>query len=309
MYRTDKIAILLATYNGEKYIAEQIESILNQTEEEWMLYIHDDGSKDKTMEIVKEYEKQYPEKIVVIDGPSTGGAKTNFFYLFHQVEAPFYMCCDQDDVWLPEKIEVTKKEMDNLSRGDEDKPCLVFTELCVVDGELSVIAENMRDYQGLDCKKVNLNRALIQNVVTGCTMMVNQVMREELLKVTEYTDVLMHDWWATLVAVRFGKVSFIETPTILYRQHGNNGVGASNATSLLYQIKRMFQGDEIKKSLLNTRKQAKLFATIYKEEETSLISRYAKLGEKNKLSRLGFYQKNDVKKSTRAKNIGLMIWG
>lgn len=309
MYRTEKIAILLATYNGEKYISEQIDSILEQTEKEWTLFIHDDGSKDQTMDIVETYAKKYPEQIIVVDGPSTGGAKTNFMYLFRQVEAPFYMCCDQDDIWLPEKIENTKKEMDNLVRGDEDKPCLVFTELCVVDGELNVIAENMRDYQGLDCENVRLNRALIQNVVTGCTMMVNRVLRNELAKVTDCTDVLMHDWWATLVAVRFGKVSFIELPTILYRQHGNNGVGASNANSLIYQMKRMLQGEEIKQSLVNTRKQAQLFAEIYKEKEDSLVSQYAKLGEQNKLSRLGFYQKYDVKKSTRAKNIGLMIWG
>jgi len=309
MYRTEKTAILLATYNGEKYIREQIDSILAQTDTDWVLYIHDDGSKDQTMEVIKEYVEKYPEQIIVVEGAPTGGAKSNFFYLFHQVEAPFYMCCDQDDVWLPEKIEITRKEMENLIRGDEDKPALVFTELCVVDGELNVIAENMRDYQGLDCKNVRLNRVLIQNVVTGCTMMVNHVLRDELTKITEYTDVLMHDWWATLVAVRFGKVSFIEQPTILYRQHGNNGVGASNANSLMYQMKRMLQGEEIKQSLVNTRKQARLFADIYKENEDSLVKKYADLGSKSKLARLQFYKKYDVKKSTRAKNIGLVIWG
>ena len=143
MYRTEKIAVLLATYNGENYISEQIESIFAQTEKDWMLYVHDDGSKDTTQQILKKYVADYPEQIVLVDGPATGGAKTNFLYLFQQVEAPFYMCCDQDDVWLPDKIEVTKKEMDNLVRGDEDKPCLVFTELRVVDGELNTIAERV----------------------------------------------------------------------------------------------------------------------------------------------------------------------
>lgn len=309
MYSTDKIAILLATYNGEKYISEQIESILAQTEQAWKLYIHDDGSKDATQDIIAEYAKKYPEQIVVVDGRPTGSAKTNFFYLFHQVEAPFYMCCDQDDVWLPDKIAITKKEMDNLVRGDEDKPCLVFTELCVVNAQLEVIAENMRDYQGLDCDNVRLNRALIQNVVTGCTMMINRVLRDEMVKIKQYEEVLMHDWWAILVAVRFGKAAFIEIPTILYRQHGNNGVGASNANSLLYQIKRMMQGEEIKQSLLNTRKQAKAFADLYQEEEGSLVKEYAKLGTYSKLKRLHFYKKYDVKKSTTAKNIGLLIWG
>lgn len=309
MYSTDKTAILLATYNGEKYISEQIESILSQTDSNWTLYIHDDGSKDGTEEIIKGYAEKYPKQIIVVEGAATGGAKSNFFFLFHQVEAPFYMCCDQDDVWLPEKIETTRKEMDNLVRGDEEKPCLVFTELRVVDAQLNVIAENMRDYQGLDCTNVRLNRALIQNVVTGCTMMVNRVLRDEMIKIKEYEDVLMHDWWATLVAVRFGKVAFVEEPTILYRQHGNNGVGASNANSLLYQMKRMLQGEEIKQSLVNTRKQAKVFADLYEEKEDSLVKRYAQLGTLSKSKRLQFYKKYDVKKSTRAKNIGLLIWG
>lgn len=309
MYSTEKIAILLATYNGKNYISEQIESILAQTEKEWILYIHDDGSTDGTQQILETYAANYPEQIVLVDGPSTGGAKTNFFYLFGQVEAPFYMCCDQDDVWLPEKITLTKREMENLVRGDEDKPCLVFTELNVVDGELNIIAEKMSDYQGLDCVNLKFNRSLIQNVVTGCTMMINRLLRDEMNKIDDYENVLMHDWWALLVATRFGKVGFVESATILYRQHGNNGVGATNASSFIYKLKRMLQGEEIKKSLINTRKQAETFAKLYKEPVGSLAYEYARLGEMTKLKRLNFYKKYDVKKSTRAKNMGLMVWG
>ena len=309
MYRTDKTAILLATYNGENYISEQIESILQQTDEDWMLYIHDDGSKDETVKQLKAFETKYPQKICVLDGPSTGGAKQNFLYLFSQVEAPYYMCCDQDDVWLPEKIALTKNEMLHLEKGDEQKPCLVFTELKVVDEALNVLNEKMSVYQGLDCEKLSLNRAMIQNVVTGCTMMVNRTMREELLKIKDTSDVLMHDWWALLVATRFGKVSFVEEATMLYRQHGHNDVGAQNSNSVFYLIKRMLQGDYIKRSLLNTRKQAAYFANIYQENEDSLIRQYAKLAEQGKLKRLLFYKTNDVKKSTLPKNIGLLLWG
>lgn len=309
MYRTEKIAILLATYNGEKYIAEQIDSILEQTDKDWMLYIHDDGSKDGTVEILEMYARRYPNQIHIVDGASTGGAKQNFFYLFSQVEAPYYMCCDQDDVWSPEKIKITKKEMLHLEKEDETLPCLVFTELKVVDEDLNVLNKKMSDYQGLDCKNLSINRALIQNVVTGCTMMINRTMREEFEKLTDYTDVLMHDWWVMLVATRFGKVSFVEDATILYRQHGNNGVGAQNSNSLLYMIKRMFQGEDIKRSLLNTRKQAALFAKIYVENDESLIKQYAEIGSKRKIQRVLFYKKNDIKKSTVSKNVGLLIWG
>lgn len=309
MYRTEKTAILLATYNGEKYISEQIESILEQSDKEWMLYIHDDGSTDRTVEIIEKYAEMYPQQICIVDGAPTGGAKQNFFYLFSCIEAPYYMCCDQDDVWLPDKIEITKKEMIHLEKEDESLPCLVFTELKVVDEALNILSDKMSIYQGLDCKKLSINRALIQNVVTGCTMMVNHALRDEFMKVTDYTDVLMHDWWAFLIAVRFGKIAFLEEATILYRQHGNNGVGARNSSSLFYLLKRMLQGDEIKKSLVDTRAQAKLFVQKYEESEDSLINQYAQLSKSGKIKRLRFYIENDVKKSTFVRNIGLWIWG
>lgn len=309
MYHTEKIAILLATYNGEKYIAQQIDSILRQTNKDWKLYIHDDGSKDCTVSILEEYTREYPEQICIVDGAPTGGAKQNFFYLFHQVEAPYYMCCDQDDVWEPKKIEVTKNEMLRLEKEDRGVPCLVFTELKVVDNQLNILSESMSEYQGLDCESLNLNRAMIQNVVTGCTMMVNRCLRDELDKITDYNDVLMHDWWALLVATRFGKASFIKDATILYRQHGNNDVGAQNANTVVYMIKRMFQGNDIKKSLEDTRKQVAFFAEVYSEKEDSVLKQYANLGRKGKISRLVFYIKNDVKKSTWSKNLGLLLWG
>ena len=104
MHSTDKIAILMATYNGEKYICQQIDSILSQTCKDWELYIHDDGSTDNTIAAVESYVEKYPDKIHLIDGKSTGGAKYNFFYMFGQVEAPYYMTCDQDDVWLENMI-------------------------------------------------------------------------------------------------------------------------------------------------------------------------------------------------------------
>ncbi len=308
MYQTEKKAILLATYNGEKYIPEQIESILGQTNRDWMLYIHDDGSKDHTWEIIRNYERKFPEQIIVVESAPTGGAKNNFFYLFEQVEAPYYLCCDQDDVWLPEKIEKTIEKMKTVET-ESNVPCMVFTELMVVDENLTVVANKMSKYQGLDCETVNFNRLLIQNVVTGCTMMVNRALRDELIKINDYTNVLMHDWWAALVAARLGKLEFIKEPTILYRQHGKNSVGAQNANTPGYMFKRMLQGTAIKESLENTRKQAALFGEIYEKEQPGIACAYASVKELGKGKRLDFYRKNNIRKSTFAKNLGLFIWG
>ena len=119
----------------------------------------------------------------------------------------------------------------------------------------------------------------------------------------------MHDWWALLIATHFGKVTFVETPTILYRQHGDNGVGARNANTILYMLKRLLQGEEIKQSLANTRKQAAYFSELYEEQEIALAKEYANLGNKGKFARWKFYKEHNVKKSTWSKNLGLILWG
>ena len=98
-----KTAILMATYNGEQYVAEQIDSLLAQTDSDWTLYIHDDGSKDHTQEIINKYAETH-DNIVVMDFPGGNGAKENFFKMMFSVDADYYMLCDQDDVWLPEKV-------------------------------------------------------------------------------------------------------------------------------------------------------------------------------------------------------------
>ena len=240
MHSTDKIAILMATYNGEKYICQQIDSILSQTCKDWELYIHDDGSADNTIAAVESYVEKYPNKIHLIDGKSTGGAKYNFFYLFGQVEAPYYMTCDQDDVWLDKKIELTYDKMLAIE-NKADVPCLVYTELRVVDSELNTIADTMSKYQSLDCHKRTINQFILQNSVTGCTMMVNRALRDKMLRITDIDNTIMHDWWAALVAAQFGKTAFIDEPTILYRQHGDNSLGALGINKLSYIVRRVWQ--------------------------------------------------------------------
>ena len=101
--QTERIAILMATYNGAKYLREQIDSILSQTSNLWHLYIHDDGSKDGTMEILNDYTTRYPETVSVLDYPSRGGALQNFMSLLEKVEADYYMFSDQDDVCIPRR--------------------------------------------------------------------------------------------------------------------------------------------------------------------------------------------------------------
>ncbi len=308
MHSTDKIAILMATYNGEKYICQQIDSILSQTCKDWELYIHDDGSTDNTIAAVESYVEKYTDKIHLIDGKSTGGAKYNFFYLFGQVEAPYYMTCDQDDVWLDKKIELTYDKMLTIE-NKADVPCLVYTELRVVDSELNTIADTMSGYQSLDCHKRTINQFILQNSVTGCTMMINRALRDKMLHITDIDNTIMHDWWAALVAAQFGKTAFIDEPTILYRQHGDNSLGALGINKLSYIVRRVWQKKQIQESMRLGRLQAREFAKTYNLPADSLAVRYAALEGKSRLVRQRFYKENDMYKTGTMRRLGQAVWG
>lgn len=308
MHSTDKIAILMATYNGEKYICQQIDSILSQTCKDWELYIHDDGSTDDTIAAVESYVEKYPNKIHLIDGKSTGGAKYNFFYLFGQVEAPYYMTCDQDDVWLDKKIELTYDKMLTIE-NKADVPCLVYTELRVVDSELNTIADTMSGYQSLDCHKRTINQFILQNSVTGCTMMINRALRDKMLHITDIDNTIMHDWWAALVAAQFGKTAFIDEPTILYRQHGDNSLGALGINKLSYIVRRVWQKKQIQESMRLGRLQAREFAKTYNLPADSLAVRYAALEGKSRRVRQRFYKENDMYKTGTMRRLGQAVWG
>lgn len=313
MHSTDKIAILMATYNGEKYISQQIDSLLAQTYREWELFIHDDGSNDGTIAVANRYVQKYPDRIHLVEGKPTGGAKYNFFYLLGQVEAPYYMTCDQDDMWLEKKIELTYNKMRELeitgAANNKAVPCLVYTELKVVDSELNTIADTMSEYQSLDCHKQSINQFILQNSVTGCTMMINRRLRDKMLEITNIDNTIMHDWWAALIAAQFGKTAFIDEPTILYRQHGDNSLGALGVNKLSYIVKRVWQKQQIQESMHLGRVQAAEFVKTYDLAKDSLPARYAALEGQSRRKRQRFYKENDMYKTGFMRRMGQVIWG
>ena len=303
--KQEEIAILMATYNGEKYLAEQLDSLLSQTFQNWRLYIHDDGSEDRTVSVVKEYAEKYPGKIVIIYAPPTGGAKNNFLFLLKCVDAPYIMFCDQDDVWLPEKIEKTYRRMKDV---EGDRPALVFTDLQVVDQDRELIAPQMSEYQKLDIDKTWVEDFLPENVITGCTVMINRKMAELARKAEDPSRIIMHDWFMAIVAARFGLVSCVEEPLILYRQHGVNSIGAKKLGKD-YILQRLTHGKDVHDALEATRIQAKYVSELFDLPDDDVITRYGRIAEKSKPARLLFYSRNHIHKSGLIRNIGLVIWG
>ena len=304
---TTKIAVLMATFNGESYLPEQIDSILCQSNKDWELFIHDDGSTDKTLEIIKKYEKIYPDKIHILNAPSNGGAKDNFFYLMRVVDAQFLMFCDQDDVWRSDKIEKTLHKMEEMEAiYGNDKCLLVFSDLAVVDKDMNIISKSMNNYQKLSPKKNKFKDLMIQNVITGCTMMINRETKAKALLFTDSGKIIMHDWWCALVTAQFGYIGYIDESLLYYRQHGDNSIGAKKINSPKYLIGKACRNKEIRESLEKTQKQMLLYSHIYKNK---LAEDYAGLKNKNKIQRLSFYFSHRIWMSGLMREIGLLIFG
>lgn len=304
-----KIAILLATYNGEKYISEQIESLLNQSFKDFNIFIHDDGSSDKTIEIIESFIKENPTKIFWVHGKPTGGPKQNFFYLLSNVEAEYYMFCDQDDYWKKDKIQITLDFMKNTQLKEKKLPILVFSDLEVVDSSLNIKMGSMNKIQKLNPDKVLVKDLLCQNNITGCTIMINFDLRQLSLKVKDYSKIIMHDWWIALVASRYGKIVYCNQKLILYRQHPNNNIGAKKIFSISYIINKLLNISKVRESIIKTRIQAEEFCDCYGVEQNKLIYQYAGLNKENKIERLIFYICNKVWKNGLIRNIGFILWG
>lgn len=228
------VQILMATYNGEKFISKQISSLLNQTYTDIQVLIRDDDSKDGTVRIIEKYVESYPNKVVLIrDEVKCGSATSNFMQLTKYATSDYVMYCDQDDFWLPNKVEITLKAMEKAEKENgSDIPIMVFAKYKAVDGELNDLHRSEKGSQ-VEKKRTALNQLIVQNCVTGCLTMVNKTLY---CLMGEYEkNILMHDWWAALIAGSMGRIVYIPEIVMLYRQHGNNVVGAVDVKSFQYR--------------------------------------------------------------------------
>lgn len=214
------VNILMSTYNGQEFLAEQIRSIQAQTFTDWVLLIRDDGSRDRTREIIADFAQQ-DSRIHLINPDSTEnlGVIKSFHALVQYQRADVYFFSDQDDVWLPDKLQVT---LETAQAYPADQPLMIYTDLKVVNQDLQVMNESMIRSQSHHAN-TELVQELTENTVTGGTSMINHALAE-LWTVTD--DILMHDWYLALLATAFGKLVYVDQPTELYRQHAENVLGA-----------------------------------------------------------------------------------
>lgn len=275
------VDIALATFNGEKHLRALLESIKTQTWSNWNILARDDGSTDQTLRILRHFQAEHPDRIRLIDDTDgTLGAANNFSRLLENSQADYIMLADQDDIWLPLKIEVTLKKMQELAaHSGGDTPLLVHTNLCLIG---TVQADSFWKYQHLDPNYgLTLKNLLTQNVITGCTLMVNRALLDLALPVPRAA--VMHDWWLALVAAAFGRIDFINTPTVQYRQHETNCLGAKPwAVKEIINIirsDRAISHERIEK----TWKQARAFYVLYTqalpEKKNKMLDAYIQLND------------------------------
>ncbi|HEM6309608.1 TPA: glycosyltransferase family 2 protein [Streptococcus suis] len=288
-----KVNILMSTYNGQQFLAEQIRSIQEQTFSEWTLLIRDDGSTDQTREIIEEFEKK-DSRIRFIEKATHKnlGVIKSFHHLLRYEKADYYFFSDQDDVWLPDKLEVSLREAQSYPA---DQPLMVYMDLTVVNQDLQVMTESMIRSQSHHAN-TQLVQELTENTVTGGVAMINHSLAE-LWTGTE--DILMHDWYLALLASALGKLVFIDKPGELYRQHADNVLGAR---TLPKRFKKWIRPHILFKVywdlIKNSQKQASYLLDLpLKKTDRELVQAYVSIMDKPLIERFKTLRKYGLSKN------------
>lgn len=302
------IAIIMAVYNGETYLREQIDSLLSNTENDFVLHIFDDGSTDNSASVIHTYTEQYPTKIFYHRNAHNQGVIHNFLDGCLQVDADYYMFCDQDDVWLPDKIAHSVTAVRQAESQSPDSPIALFGDACVVDESLSQLHPSFQQMSGYHTNALDLAHLLMENKLIGCTILFNRALRDAL------TDPIpdglrMHDWWIALIASAFGRIVYLDEPLLLYRQHTGNVVGGSSKSHYIKDRLRHLAAQ--RQVLYDTCKQADVFLSVYGDrldaKQKRLVSRFAALPSANWFTRRYFILRYHYLKSGFVRNLGVLL--
>lgn len=301
-----EIQVLLATYNGRRHLPMLLDSVFSQTLTCSVL-VRDDGSTDGTQGILK----QLAERVQMLDDNCGNlGVRENFNRLMMATTASYVALADQDDVWEPDRLEAGMLVMTDLEeRFGKQHPILVHSDLRVCDADGSEICASLWNYQRLDPEARSFSRVLVQNNVTGCTMLVNRALMDLALPVPQ--DAIMHDWWLTLVAAAAGKIGFVQRPLVRYRQHDRNQLGAVRSDWKGAAQRAISVAPRI--SLRAAQVQAGAFHRRYAEqnrmEDAAAVAEvYANIARERYPKRLWQLAKHGLWKQDLWRNIGLILF-
>lgn len=304
------IDILLATCNSAPFLRRQIDSIIAQSESDWQLIIRDGGSQDETLEIISEYCREYPGKIIFLESKPSS-ALENFTELLKHSTGKFVMYADHDDVWFPEKIEVTLKHLRQMEQlHGADTPLCVFTDAAVTDGNKNILCRSNLRNQHLDpVKGLSPARLLVQNVPSGNTMLFNCHLRDLISPIP--AGAVMHDHYTALAAAFLGKISCLEKPTLYYCQHGGNVLGSAEY-SFAGMVKKFRKGRRaVQERFFANCRQAEAFLAQNEDklpEKTILMLRdFSRFRELNWFSRRWLIIRYGLWKTGILRNLGMLL--
>lgn len=281
------IEILMATYNGEKYISEQIDSIINQTCKNWKLLIRDDGSQDKTLEILEGYEKRDKRINILRDIKGNLGFVKNFEELLKNSSEEFIMFSDQDDYWMENKIEIYINELGTLSEKEQKMPLLIHSNSFVCDENLNVKKKEFINSKIAAYYKKN--SYFFSYIVQGSTVLINKKLMD--IGLPFLKNVTLHDRYFHLLAEFLGKRIFISKSLIKYRQHSGNEIGAKGSIIKKILKKRYFDRED-RELIVEIQKKYK---NRISEKQSEQIEKYLKITDRKQNRFMRFLSSLDFK--------------
>lgn len=315
---TGSVDILLATYNGGRYLPELLASLDAQTFTDFRVLVSDDGSSDETASILRNWAAgQSAQRVRILEFPKrAGSARGNFARLLASSDADHVLFADQDDVWHPTKLARTLEALHHLEAlHGIQAPCLAFCDLRVVDQDLTVLHPSLRAFQGLDTTTgLQPQHLLMENVVTGCAMGINAAARRSALPVPEAA--IMHDWWLALCCAFAGHIAVLPDALIDYRQHGGNDVGASRwslSQRLLARLRRPARGpaapysDFLAQRLLQADALLRQIGQTLPESQKCLLANFAGLQRQSWIARRSTALKSGFGPVDLRKRLGFLL--
>lgn len=302
----EKVHIVLATYNGERFLREQMDSVLAQTYENITVEVCDDGSTDGTVAMIREYVAQ-DDRVKLHVNPQNLGYVKNFLEGVKRCQAPYVMLCDQDDIWQSDKVEKTLRAMQEAEKNMVQKPVLIFTDAVNFNSETGEELGFFHETSHLDVKKVDTAHLFMENKCIGCTMMMNRAITPYLEELPE--EIRVHDWWLALICSHFGAIQYVPEATLCYRQHEGNQIGGSSYTG--YLKKRLAHIREQRKALLQTYRQGAAFVRVFGErmdrQQRLVADKFAGMEQTGFFGRRYRILRYGYKKSGWFRNIGLFL--
>ncbi|MCC8028066.1 MAG: glycosyltransferase family 2 protein [Clostridium sp.] len=337
------ITVLTASFNGGKYIRQQLDSILVQSRVKIGILVSDDCSSDGSYELLEEYQKEHKGQVLALRRSyGSGGAAAHFLKLLKLVAdhrpgregelekdlweygelkeeersflkelagAEYFMLSDQDDVWLPYKGERLLKKMRAAEQGNHG-PVLIHSDLRVVDENLQVIAPSFFTYQKISPERNRLSQLLVQNNVTGGAVMINRRMLPFLERMPD--TCLMHDSWLSLIAAAFGTTDYVREPLYCYRQHSGNTLGAEKGDNLESVEARIMDGSAARENYRKMFAQAECFLKLYGdnlgEGHRQTLEKFIEIPGRCRLEKMYLMVRYGFTKNSFLRTLGQMLF-